>query len=169
METPSIHWSIFPPVWQLISATKWPVEMFMKLYRRYLQNDAWQVCYMDSSLRDSHTFPNSKVNEYPYFVISGTGDLQALPLRTCDFHFYDSICFQEGIGLHSNQGWWLYCHFSASGNKLPSHFNHVSSTFLKLWITIMQLWNTFPSFGRKLKETWLNVMSAALHCLRFYY
>ena len=98
--------------------------MFMKLYRRYLQNDAWQVCYMDSSLRDSHTFPNSIVNEYPYFVISGTGDLQALPLRTCDFHFYDSICFQEGIGLHSNQGWWLYCHFSASGNNLPSFFTH---------------------------------------------
>jgi len=28
----------------------------------------------------------------------------------------------------------------------------VPSTVLKLWITIMQFWKTFPSFGRKLKE-----------------
>ena len=45
----------------------------------------------------------------------------------------------------------------------------VPSTVLKLWITIMQLRKTFPSFGRKLKENWLNLMSAALHCLRFHY
>lgn len=40
---------------------------------------------LDSSLRDSHTFPNSVINEYTCFVVSGTGDLQALPLRSCDF------------------------------------------------------------------------------------
>jgi hypothetical protein len=45
----------------------------------------------------------------------------------------------------------------------------VPSSVLKLWITIMQLRKTFPSFDRKLKETWLNLMSAALHCLGFYY
>ena len=45
----------------------------------------------------------------------------------------------------------------------------VPSTVIKLWITIMQLRKTFPSFGRKLKETWFNLMSAGLHCLRFYY
>ena len=45
----------------------------------------------------------------------------------------------------------------------------VLSTVIKLWITIMQLRETFPSFGRKLKETWLNLTSAGLHCLRFYY
>ena len=44
----------------------------------------------------------------------------------------------------------------------------VPSTVLKLWITILQLWKTFPSFDRKLKETWLNLMSAALQCLWFY-
>ena len=45
----------------------------------------------------------------------------------------------------------------------------VPSTVLKLWITIMQLRKTFPSFGRKLKENWLNLMSAALHWLWFHY
>jgi len=45
----------------------------------------------------------------------------------------------------------------------------VLSMVLKLWITIMQLWKTFPSFGRKLKENWLNLMSAVLHCLWFHY
>ena len=45
----------------------------------------------------------------------------------------------------------------------------VPSTVLKLWITIMQLWKTFPSFGRKVKENWLNLMSAALCCLWFHY
>ena len=45
----------------------------------------------------------------------------------------------------------------------------VPSMVLKLWITIMQLRKTFPSFDRKLKETCLNSMSAALHCLWFYY
>jgi len=45
----------------------------------------------------------------------------------------------------------------------------VPSTVLKLWITIMQLWKTFPSFGRKLKENWINLMSAALHWLWFPY
>ena len=45
----------------------------------------------------------------------------------------------------------------------------VPSTVLKLWITITHLRNTFPSFDRKLKENWLNLMSAALHCLWFHY
>jgi len=45
----------------------------------------------------------------------------------------------------------------------------VPSMVIKLWITIMQLPKTFPSFGIKLKETWLYLMSAGLHCLRFYY
>jgi len=45
----------------------------------------------------------------------------------------------------------------------------VPSTVLKLWITIMQLWKTFPSSDRKLKENRLNLMSAALHCLWFHY
>ena len=45
----------------------------------------------------------------------------------------------------------------------------VPSMVLKLWISISQLRKTFPSFDRKLKETWLNLMSAALHCLWFYY
>jgi len=40
---------------------------------------------------------------------------------------------------------------------------------IKLWITIKQLRKTFPSFGRKLRETWLKLMSAGLHCLWFYY
>jgi hypothetical protein len=43
------------------------------------------------------------------------------------------------------------------------------STVLKLWIAIMHLRKTFPSFRRKLKESWLNLMSAALHCILFYY
>ena len=146
-------------------------------------------------------------------------------------------------GLHSTQGWWLYCHSQVSFwlntegtgffnckecDKTESLWKHnttdheegeqlenwrsvgasncnsgdgtgqrvqslmfmmmmmmvipyppfstmtssrypVPSKVLKLWITIMQLWKTFPSFDRKLKETWLNLMSVALHCLWFYY
>ena len=151
------------------------------------------------------------------------------------------------FGLHSTQGWWLYCHSQVSFRlntegtgffickewyKTESLWNHtttdhkkgeqledqrsvgasscnsgdgmgqrvqslmfvikmmmmmmmvipyppfstmtsskypVPSTVLKLWITIMQLQKTFPSFDRKLKETFLNLMSAAVHCLLFYY
>jgi hypothetical protein len=65
--------------------------------------------------------------------------------------------------------------FSALSASLPSFTNKtgsrypVSSRVKKLWITIMQLRKTFPSFGRKLKDTWLYLTSAALHCLPFYY
>ena len=51
-----------------------------------------------------------------------------------------------------------------TSSRLP-----VLSTVIKLWITIIQLRKTFPSFGRNLKETWLNLMSASLHCLWFCY
>jgi hypothetical protein len=54
-------------------------------------------------------------------------------------------------------------------STMTSSRYRVSSTVLKLWITIMLLRKTFPSVCRKVKETWLNLMSAALHCLRFYY
>jgi hypothetical protein len=66
--------------------------------------------------------------------------------------------------------------FSAFNNSLPFLFQPwpcsifpVSSTVLKLWITIMQLQKTSPSFDRKLKETWLNLMIAPLQWLWFYY
>ena len=39
----------------------------------------------------------------------------------------------------------------------------------KIVITIMQMWKIFPSFRRNLKEKWINLMSAALHCLWFHY
>ena len=66
---------------------------------------------------------------------------------------------------------WQQGQFSAYGNSLHSFSTMtssrypVSSSILKLWITIMQLQKTFPSFGRKLKETWHKLMSAALHSL----
>jgi hypothetical protein len=50
-------------------------------------------------------------------------------------------------------------------STMTSSIYPVPSTVLKLWISIMQLRKTFPSFDRKLKETWLNLMSAAIHCL----
>ena len=72
---------------------------------------------------------------------------------------------------------WQYCNSQVSFqflvipyppfSTMNSSRYPVLSTVLKLWITIMQLQKTFPSFGRKLKGTWFHFMSAALHCFDF--